>query len=156
MGVAVSGPSSCEIAAALGDAMIAVEPDRALVESYRAMGGGNRPRYGQVAVCWGADERECRRIAHQQFRWFGLGWPVNAELPGPGSFDSAAAFVTEEQLAAAIPCGPDAKQHLDAVRRFVDAGFTHVAVVQIGADSQSEFIEFAHQELLPELRNRST
>jgi G6PDH family F420-dependent oxidoreductase len=155
MGVAVSGPASCQIAAALGDAMIAVVPDHGLVDAYTAIAGRNHHRYGQVAVCWGPDEEECRRIAHEQFRWFGLGWPVNAELPGPTSFASASHFVTPAQVAETIPCGPDPKRHLDAVRGFIDAGFTHVALVQIGADSQTGFIDFAAQELLPVLASHS-
>jgi G6PDH family F420-dependent oxidoreductase len=151
MGIAVSGTDSAQIAADLGDAMVAVEPSQELVSGYQSAGGSG-PRYGQVAICWGPDEKECRRIAHEQFRWFGLGWPVNAELPGPASFDSAASFVTPEQVGAAISCGPDPKRHVEAVRAFVDAGFTHVAVVQIGADSQERFLDFAERELLPQLR----
>jgi hypothetical protein len=37
----------------------------------------------------------------------------------------------------------------------VDAGFTDVAVVQIGADTQPEFLGWAEQELLPALRKLS-
>ena len=40
-----------------------------------------------------------------------------------------------------------------AVRKFVDAGFTHVALVQIGADSQAAFLDAAEKELLPALRS---
>ena len=132
--------------------MIATEPEPELIEAFEAAGGGGRPRYGQVAVCYGPDEAECRRIAHEQFRWFGLGWPVNAELPHPRSFQRASAPVTEEEVGRAISCGPDIGQHVAAVKTFVDAGFTHVAVVQLGADSQGAFLDAAEKELLPALR----
>jgi G6PDH family F420-dependent oxidoreductase len=152
IGVAVSGPASCELAAEYADAMIATEPKSSLVEAFDNAGGDGRPKYGQLAVCYGPDADECARIAHEQFRWFGLGWPVNSELPGPKSFDLASAAVTPEQVRQAVPCGPDVDQIVEAVAKFTDAGFTHVALVQIGADSQSEFIDFAEKQLLPALR----
>jgi G6PDH family F420-dependent oxidoreductase len=153
IGVAVSGPDSCALAGEYADAMIATEPKPELIEAFDAAGGDGRPRYGQVAVCYGPDEAECRRLAHEQFRWFGLGWPVNAELPHPRSFELASGSVTEEQVGQAISCGPDVGRHVAAVRRFVDAGFTHVALVQIGANSQAGFLDVAEKELLPALRS---
>ena len=42
--------------------------------------------------------------------------------------------------------------HVDAVRKFVDAGFTHVALVQVGGDAEEPFFDFAERELLPALR----
>jgi G6PDH family F420-dependent oxidoreductase len=152
IGVAVSGPDSCELAGLYADVMIAAEPKADLVQAFEADGGMGKPKVGQVAICYGQDEHECQRIAHEQFRWFGLGWPVMAELPDPRAFASATANVTEEQVAQGISCGPDVKKHVDAVTRFLDAGFTHVALLQIGGDSQNEFIDFAERELLPALR----
>jgi hypothetical protein len=38
--------------------------------------------------------------------------------------------------------------HLEAIRRFRDAGFTHVALVQVGGEQQPEFITWAAEELL--------
>jgi hypothetical protein len=38
------------------------------------------------------------------------------------------------------------------VRPFVDAGFTHVALVQVGGDTQPDYVGFAQRELLPALR----
>jgi G6PDH family F420-dependent oxidoreductase len=150
--LAVSGRESCGLAAEYADAMIATEPKPELVQMFDTAGGTGRPRYGQVAVCYGPDEAECRQVAHEQFRWFGLGWPVNSELPNPTAFTLASAAVTEEQVASSIPCGPDVARHVAAVRRFVDAGFTHVALVQVGGGTQAAFLDFAEKELLPALR----
>lgn len=151
IGVAVSGPSSCRLAARHDAALIATEPKPELIAQYEQAGGNGRPRYGQVAICWGPDADACARTAHQQFRWFTLGWPVNAELPHPRSFDAAAAQVTREHVAEKISCGPDLDRHVAAVREFADAGFTHVAIVQIGGDSQPDFLDFAEKQLLPAL-----
>jgi hypothetical protein len=42
---------------------------------------------------------------------------------------------------------------LEKVQGFVDAGFDHVYVHQVGPD-QAGFIDFAARELLPKLGNR--
>jgi hypothetical protein len=55
-------------------------------------------------------------------------------------------------IAAQIPCVPDVRRHVAGVRAFEAAGFTHVALVQVGGDTQKEFITWAAKELLPALR----
>jgi hypothetical protein len=87
-----------------------------------------------------------------QFRWFTGGWRVNSELPLPASFDQASKTVREDDVTAQMPCGPDVGRHVAGVREFEAAGFTHIAQVQVGADSQEEFISWAATELLPALR----
>jgi hypothetical protein len=78
---------------------------------------------------------------------------VNADLPNPDSFEGATQFVTEEQVAEQLACGPDVEEHVSKIKRFIDAGFTEVALVQIGANTQSDFIAWAERELLPALRS---
>ena len=92
------------------------------------------------------------RTAHEQFRWFAGGWKVNAELPGPAGFAGATQFVRPEDVAQNIPCGPDLDAIVAAVREFEAAGFTDVALVQIGDRGQEDFLRVAEQELLPALR----
>lgn len=76
---------------------------------------------------------------------------VNADLPNPESFEAASQFVTPDQVSEAISCGPDVEEHVEAIRPFVDAGFTEVALVQIGGDQQEPFIRWAQEQLLPAL-----
>lgn len=114
---------------------------------YDGFGGGGKPRVGQIAVAYDTD----RDRAHDQFRWFGLGWRVNTDLPGPPSFEGATQFVTPEQVGQRLPCGDDIDEYVQKVKPFVDAGFTEVALVQIGADHQQPYFEWAEKELLPAL-----
>ncbi|HEX3511773.1 MAG TPA: TIGR03557 family F420-dependent LLM class oxidoreductase [Solirubrobacteraceae bacterium] len=153
IGVAVSGPSSCRLAGANADLMIATEPEARLGELFDAAGGAGKPRVGQVAVCWDADRDRAIERAHDQFRWFGLGWKVNADLPNPDSFEGATQQVTREQVAEQIACGPAVEEHVEAVKPFIEAGFDEVALVQIGGQAQDEFIAWAERELLPALRD---
>jgi hypothetical protein len=80
------------------------------------------------------------------------GWHVMAELPDPRAFDAASQQVTEDDIAALVPCGPDTGQYIKAAREYVQAGFTHVALVQVGAERQHDFIEWSARGLLPALR----
>jgi G6PDH family F420-dependent oxidoreductase len=153
IGIAVSGPDSCRIAGRKADLMIAVEPKRELGEMFDAAGGQGKPRVGQVALAYDRDRDAAVERAHEQFRWFGLGWKVNADLPNPDSFEAATQFVSRDHVAEALSCGPDVEEHVEAVKQFVDAGFDEVALVQIGAEHQEEFISWAGRELLPALHS---
>ena len=152
IGIAVSGPGSCRLAGRHADAMIATEPRAELGQLFDGAGGSGKPRIGQIALSYDPDERTARRRAMEQFRWFTGGWRVNAELPVPASFEQASRTVREEDVATQMPCGPDLERHLAGIRQFEAAGFTHLALVQVGADTQEEFISWAATKLLPALR----
>jgi G6PDH family F420-dependent oxidoreductase len=152
IGIAVSGAQSASIAGELADLVIAVEPKAELLASFAEAGGGGKPSYGQVPVSYDVDEKAARRRAHEQFRWFAGGWKVNAELPGTAGFAAASELVTEDDVADQIPCGSDVDRHLEAIAKFADAGFTHLALVQVGGEHQTDFIGWAAEELLPKAR----
>jgi G6PDH family F420-dependent oxidoreductase len=120
---------------------------------FDAAGGTGKPRVGQIALCYDSDRETAVQRAHEQFRWFGLGWKVNADLPNPESFDAATAFVAPEQVGEQLGCGPDIEEHVEKIRPFLDAGFNEVALVQIGGEQQASFLRWAEDELLPALRS---
>jgi hypothetical protein len=60
--------------------------------------------------------------------------------------------VTPDDVAEAIPCGPDLDKVVEAVSGFWKAGFTDICVVQIGDDGQDRFLEEAAEPLLEKLR----
>ena len=152
IGIAVSGRDSCALAGRHADLMIATEPKPELVQTFQRHGGAGKARVGQLALCYDRDRDAAVQRAHEQFRWFGLGWKVNADLPNPDSFEAATQFITPEQVAEALPCGPDTEEHVEQIKQFVEAGFDEIALVQVGGDQQAEFIEWAKAELLPALR----
>lgn len=152
IGIAASGPDSVRLAAAQGDALISVEPDGALFGQYDELAGSGKPKYGQLPVCYGPDERAAWQLAAKLWRWALPGWHVMAELPDPRAFDAASQNVTEDEIGQLVPCGPDTGQYVKAVKQYIDAGFTHVALVQVGASQQDPFISWAATDLLPALR----
>ncbi|MGK4585240.1 TIGR03557 family F420-dependent LLM class oxidoreductase [Kitasatospora sp. HPMI-4] len=152
IGIAVSGPRSCALAGRLADYVIAVEPKQSLVEGFTRNGGDGRSAVGQLPLCFDHDRDAALARAHEQFRWFAGGWKVNADLPSPDAFAAASAFVRPEDVAKAIPCGDRVSEVAEGVGKFIAAGFTEVALVQVGGDSQSAFIDWARDRLLPALR----
>ena len=145
---AVSGDKSVEIFAPLADHMIAVEPDKDLVDAWhdarRATGLPATSRVvGQIPICWDPDRDAAIERAHEQFRWFGGGWEVNADLPTTAGFAGATQFVRPEDVAESIPCGPDLDAIVDSVRAYWEAGFTDIALVQIGDEGQDLFLKEA-------------
>ena len=155
--VAVSGDRSVERFAPLADHLVAVEPDASLVESWNAVEGapsipGTARAIGQIPICWDPDEEAARERAHEQFRWFAGGWSVNADLPTPAGFAAASRFITPDDVAESIPCGPDLDAIVEAVSAYGRAGFTDVALVQVGGGHQTAFLEEAAGPLLEKLR----
>ncbi|MGZ4450457.1 MAG: LLM class F420-dependent oxidoreductase [Nocardioides sp.] len=158
LAVAVAGDKGVERFASLADHLIAVEPRAHLVEAWNAVegapriGAGGTRAVGQIPICWDPDKETAVRRAHEQFRWFAGGWKVNADLPTPAGFSGATQFVRPEDVAENIPCGPDLDQVVEAVSAFWEAGFTDIALVQVGDEGQQRFLDEAAGPLLERLR----
>ncbi|HEX3328047.1 MAG TPA: TIGR03557 family F420-dependent LLM class oxidoreductase [Actinomycetota bacterium] len=147
--VAAAGPQAAELAARAGDGLIGTAPDKELTDGFHNT-GGTGPIYGQATVCWARDEASARKTAHEWWPNAAIKGELGQELPLPRHFEQAAESVTEDEVAKAIVCGPDPERHLDAIRKFVDAGYTHVYVHQVGPD-QEGFFSFYQNEVLPKL-----
>jgi G6PDH family F420-dependent oxidoreductase len=136
---------------------VAVEPKAELLETWNATSDAppipDKGRaIGQIPICWDPDEQVAVERAHEQFRWFAGGWSVNADLPTTAGFAAATQFVRPEDVADSIPCGPDLDAIAEAVAEFARAGFTDVALVQIGGGHQEQFLADAAIPLLAKLR----
>ncbi|BBZ64003.1 LLM class F420-dependent oxidoreductase [Mycolicibacterium monacense] len=154
---AVSGDRSVEAFAQLADHLIAVEPNKDLVHAWhdarRATGLPGHVRViGQIPICWDPDREAAVARAHEQFRWFAGGWAVNADLPTTAGFAGATQFVRPEDTAGSIPCGPDLDAIVEAVSEYWKAGFTDIALVQVGDEGQDRFLDEAAGPLLEKLR----
>ena len=147
--VSAFGPDAVDLAARIGDGLMTVEPDTAAVERYRRQ-EGRGPAIGLTKVCWGADEGEARRLAHELWPTECLPGQLNQELAMPDFFAQAAALVTEDMVADKIPCGPDPERHLAAITAYIEAGFDEIYINQVG-DDLAGFLQFYQDELLPRL-----
>jgi G6PDH family F420-dependent oxidoreductase len=152
IGFAAGGKQAATIAGELADVLVATDPVAELVDVFEAAGGAAKPKVAQMPISFGIDKAAAVTRAHTLFRWFGLGWKVNAELPGTSAFDAASQFVREEDVESSIPCGDDVAAVIEAAREYADAGFTHLALVQIGGDQQEPYLEWTRSALLPAWR----
>ncbi len=158
IGVAAGGAKAVEELGPLADHLIATDPDRELLDAWNSLAG--RPRIGdgaraigQIPVSWDPDSVDAAvERAHDQFRWFGGGWAVNADLPTTAGFAAASQFVRPDDVASSIPCGPDLDAVVEAVQPFWEAGFTDIALVQVGDELQDRFLAEAAEPLLKRLR----
>lgn len=145
--VAASGPKAATAAGRMGDGLINVEPDAEVIETFEAA-GGEGPRYGQLTVCWAANEAEARHTAFEIWPNAGLTGQLSQEIRTVAHFEQACQMVTEESVAESLVCGPDAARYVEKIQKFADAGYDHVYLHQIGPD-QAGFLQFCERELLP-------
>ena len=152
--LAVGGPASAEFAGRLADGMIGTAPSRELVGGFDRAGGAGKPRYAEMAVCWNKSEAAARRMAREIWPTAAMESSLSWELPLPAHFEAVAQLVTEEGVAETVVCGPDPERHLAAIAKFVDAGYDHVCIHQVGPD-QVGFMRFYAREVLPKLGSRA-
>lgn len=146
--IAASGPKSAALAGRLGDALIGLGDDPAVVQAFEACHKGGGKKRTQISVCWGEDLRQAERLAHRL-------WPVVAlegtrftRLMTPAEVESACSSVTVDDVAAAIVCGPDPKPYHAMIQSCLAAGYDGIALHQIGPD-QTGFFNFCQRELIP-------
>jgi G6PDH family F420-dependent oxidoreductase len=157
IGVAVGGGRAVAELAPLADHLVATEPDADLVEEWNDTEfapriGTDARAVGQIPICWDPDRDTAVARAHEQFRWFAGGWSVNSDLPTTAGFAAATQYVRPEDVADSIVCGPDLDAVVEGVRPFWEAGFTDVALVQIGGETQEQFLAEVAGPLLEKLR----
>jgi len=154
--VAASGERAAELAGQIGDGFISTAPKAELVEAFRGdKRDGSRPLYAQLTVCWGRGEQAARKTAHEYWPTAGIPGEAGQELPNPKHFEQLAEIVTEDMVAERIVCGSDVDRHIQAIEEYLDAGFDHVYIHQVGPD-QEAFIEAYANEVLPRVRTKAT
>jgi G6PDH family F420-dependent oxidoreductase len=149
--VAAGGAHAAELAGRVGDGLINFAPDSKVVQGFDAAGGAGKPRYAQVNVCWAEDEASARRTAYRVCPNVALQGELGQQLPTPAHFEQAVKIVSEEQVAEVIACGPDPERHLAQIQQYVDAGYDHLHIYQVGPD-QEGFFRFYERQMLPYLR----
>jgi len=145
--VAASGPKAAKLAKEIGDGLIGVAPDAELTEIF----GKSKPRVGQVHACWAETEEEGIETARKLWPNMAAKGELSQELRLPAHFEAATEDAPADEFRANISCGPDPERHLENIQKFVDAGYDHVYVHQIGPD-QEGFFRFYEKEILPRFR----
>ena len=141
--VAAKAEHAARLAAAKGDGTMNTSPDADLVKLFKDA-GGTGPIHGKVAGAFAPSEDEARKIARERQPNTALGGDLSTELALPRDFEAAAELVREEDLEGSLVFGDDPGEWREKIAEFEEAGFTHVALHNVGED-QKGFIEFASQ-----------
>jgi len=144
--IGASGPKAAELAGRLGDGLISTSPDKQIVQTFQKA-GGKGPIYGQLTVCWAQSDDEAIKTAHKMWPNSAIPGELGQELPTPSHFEQAAQMVKPDDIAKQVTHGPNAQAYLEKIDEFVQAGFDHVYLHQIGPD-QAGFIRFCESEIL--------
>jgi G6PDH family F420-dependent oxidoreductase len=148
--VAAGGPETAEVAGRIGDGLVGTSPESEVVDRFRSAGeAGDGPTYGQLTICYAETEAEAKEIAHEWWPNSGLPGELGQELPTPKHFEQAVQTLDEDEATENVVCGSDPQAHVEGLQQFVDAGFDHVYVHQVGPN-QSEFFEFYEEEVIPQ------
>ncbi|MFU8815226.1 MAG: TIGR03557 family F420-dependent LLM class oxidoreductase [Pseudomonadales bacterium] len=148
--LAASGPQSAQLAAEMCDGLIGVAPDESMLEAFDQAADGQRPKYGQVTLAWAESEQAGRRALMELWPQSGLKGNLKWETKTFELFEDGVGPLTEEQIVGKTPCGPDPEAHLEAIRAYEKAGYSHVSLHQIGHDPAG-FFRFVEQQLKPRL-----
>ena len=145
--IAAKGERAIELAAE-NDGLISTVPDGEVVGRFDAAGGSSKPKIGMLHVCWAADEDDARKTAREWWPNSALPGELSTELPLPRNFEQASELLSEDAVCEELSCGPDPERHLEAIRTYLDAGYDHVYIHQIGPDQQG-FFDFYRREIAP-------
>jgi coenzyme F420-dependent glucose-6-phosphate dehydrogenase len=146
--IAAGGEKTAELAGDIANGLITTAPKAELVTAFGKSEMRPRPCIGQVKVCYDEDEAAARKTALKYWPTSALEGELGQILPTPGHFEDATKWVTEDEIAKHILCGNDVAKHRKKIQEYVDAGYDHVYIHQIGPN-QDGFFKFYQNEILP-------
>ena len=146
--IASSGKLSAQLAGELADGLIGVQPDAHLIDVFRGSGGDRKPCLGQLHVSLATT---LDKAVDNAWEW----WPhgvvppaVLSELARPAEFEAIAEAVGRESIADSVVCATSPQRIIEAIDRYVGAGFDTIYIHQVGPDQQ-RLADLARAELLP-------
>jgi len=144
--LAAAGETAAQLAGRIGDGLISTSPEAKIVEAFRKAGGGDKPRYAQITVCWAKTREQALDTAYKIWPNSGLQGDLNTELRTVKHFEQVTAMVKKEDLAEKVVCGPDPEPYFKLLQKYIDAGFDHLYIHQVGPD-QAGFFNFFEREV---------
>ncbi|QMU98552.1 TIGR03557 family F420-dependent LLM class oxidoreductase [Microbacterium esteraromaticum] len=159
--VATSGPVAARRAGRVADGIITVQspPDRLQLMLDRFETGvaesatsGPKRRMIQLHVSWAHTRDLALEHAREEWAHGGLRFPT-ADIRSPYDFAMMTKHVEDADLADRMLISSEPEEHREHIQRYVDLGFDHVYVHNVGRN-QSEFIQMYATHVLPEIGRR--
>jgi coenzyme F420-dependent glucose-6-phosphate dehydrogenase len=151
LAIAAMQPQAAELAGRIGDALINVAPKKEIIEKFEDGGGDDKPKYGQLTVCYADSKERARKTAFEAWPNALVEGSASQELPLPKDFQQLVEDRDAEELDGKLVLGNDVDEYAEQIREYDEAGYTHLYVHQIGPD-QNGFLKFAKSELFPSFR----
>jgi coenzyme F420-dependent glucose-6-phosphate dehydrogenase len=123
-------------------------PNSDLVKRFEAAGGKGKPRYGQLTVCYASSQDTAMSAVRKCWPNAGIGGDLMTDLPLPSRFEQIVKLMDPTKITEEMPLGPDSGKHIEGIKKFIEAGFDHVYVHQVGPQEE-EFFLFHSQEVIP-------
>ena len=149
--VAVSGKRSAQMAGESGDGIIAVTSDPRLVDAFHGADGVG-PCIGQLHVSLAATMDAAVDNAWEHWPNAVVPPALLTELARPEHFEAAVATAARDAVQRSVVCATDATPVVQAIDRFVGAGYATIYLHQVGPD-QRRLADLAVGELLPHYRD---
>ncbi|HLO17195.1 MAG TPA: TIGR03557 family F420-dependent LLM class oxidoreductase [Anaerolineales bacterium] len=146
--MAASGPDSAELAAEIADGLISTSTGDEVVKAFKKHGGAEKPRFGQVKVCWAYSMEEAKEVVKQWWPISAISGPLHSDLPTPKHFEDVVEAMGEPKIPEDSILGPNPNPCLKAIQSLQDDGFDHIYLHQIGPE-QEGFLKFFKTDLLP-------
>ena len=140
--VAASGDDSIDLAAKVGDGVVALDPDSKMVGRFRKKAGGEKPAYCEVTACWASSEDAARKTVKERWPIAGLGGQLNQELAQPALYEAAAQPLSEDQVSetsrsARTPTSTSPPPRSISMRVTTTSGSTRSATTRTGSSSST-------------------
>ena len=148
--VAAMQQNAAKLAGRIGDALVNVAPKEEIIEAFEGAGGKEKPKYGQVTVCWASSKEQAKQTAFEHWPNALVKGSASQELPLPKDFEQLVEGRQADELEETLTLGNDPDEFLEELGEYGRAGYTHAYIHQIGPD-QEGFLEFAKRELLPRI-----
>jgi G6PDH family F420-dependent oxidoreductase len=146
------GPKAVESVARIADGFITTSPDTDMLSLLAEKAGRRLPTQAGVKVCYASDADTAAEIAHSLWANSGVPGELAQVLPSPRHFEQASQLVTKEMTRGSVACGPDAGEHLETLKPYVEAGFDELYVANMGPH-YADCIRMYGEEVLPQLRS---
>lgn len=147
--VSAFGSESASLAARIGDGLWTTGLKEDVIETFREEGGSGSI-WSQLSLCWDPDRDTAIERAHRIWPNTGLTGQLAQDLRTVAHFEQAVKMVGPDDIAEALPCGPEAGPILESIGQARELGIDHIYLHQIG-DPTAGFLEFWQDEIRPQL-----
>jgi coenzyme F420-dependent glucose-6-phosphate dehydrogenase len=134
--------------------LISTTPGDEIINTFKDNGGGGKPCFGQVKVCWANSMEEAKRTMQKWWPVSALSGRLHVDLPTPKHFEDAVELMGEPEIPEDSIMGPDPDVYLKAIQSLQANGYDHIYLHQVGPDQQG-FLEFYKNSLAPLLEQEN-